>query len=333
MADKDTSTVQAPPGAAVPPVIPPAGKASGGASTAEGAPAPAGPPKAKDLADLAREKARVAGRARAIQEQEAALKAKEAEYTTKIGDAEKKLADLTAKLEKWEKGNPLVTYAEQGKNPEDIVRDYAEKSAPERQIAALMQELKELRAKVEETPKLIAAKEAEFKAEGEKVREAHVAQLEANERSAFAKSLRAAGSKYRAVNAECDDDALESALSAIQAWVKTPEAKKARTKNGKFQPLGFDEVATYLDKQFTPVLESREERRKSLDGTQVPPGKEPPKKAPPGHARQSSADTSTKTKSSRREVIDPEEQAKDLQALRAAVSKDRTANGTPAKRP
>lgn len=272
-------------------------------------------PSPKELNEFVKARRGLREKGKELRNGFAQLEAQRKALAEKDAEREKELADLRARVEKWEKGNPL----EHVEDPSKVVRDYVEKTAPERQIAQLWEKNKELEAKLAQRDKDFEAREAEKERKAAEERDAQLAQRRAHanaqEQAAFTRLLRSRAAEFPEAHELYSDEEIASQAAQIQAWA---------LKNNR--PVPVDDALKFLNKQAAAVLSQREERRKALqsDPQRSSSTEHSGKKPPPGNGRRESGPAPAATpKRPPARMTRAEEEAHDLAMLRDAQARDR----------
>lgn len=317
----ETPTSQ--PAAADPaPSSPPAG--AGGRVDAAADSGAATPPTAKEIADLARHRRGLQGKARELRHGFAQIKDREGKLAEREAAIAKENADLKAKLEKWEKGNPL----EHVEDPSKVVRDYVEKTAPERRIDQLEADNKALREQLDKFPKLLEERDRKEAEERQRQQAQHIEAQMVTERQTFTRGLRAKAAEYPYVHAEFSDAEIEQMAAEIQAWARTSKWTDAEGRERIGRQVRFEEAARFLNDRAKRVHEERAERRKVLappDGKSGSGTERRDQKTPPGSGPRADRPNPKPPAKRRPQLTPEEEQERDLAMLRDAFAKDAAA--------
>jgi hypothetical protein len=288
-----------------------------GAGTPSGSPSPppaadssaAPKPKPKDAGGyaLARVATRRADEARARAEAESKARA---DAEAKTAALEKELADLKARV----KSDAIAVSVEHGGNPEENIRGYVEKTAPERKIEALERRLAEKDAEEQRR------REAWEKQEQERQQRA-LEQAQDIACRSFVQTIRADRDKARYLNAELEDEEIYAAARQVQAFALQNSTS-----------YSFEEVRDFLDKQAKLIHDKRTQRRTELlrpdEGT---PGTAPETAAngqASGNGHRDTHRPTTRTgpkppaRQPPKQLSREEEEAEDLAMLRTAFAKD-----------
>lgn len=296
------------------PPVGPSTPTSTAASEAE--PTNGAEPTARELSEFARRRHGLSEKAKAVAERERALAEREAaskDHAAKLEAAAKRIAELEEQVTAWKRA-PL----DQLEDPSKAVREYVEKTSPERMVHQLSQDNRELRAELaklrEDITKTIAEKEAAFRKEGDEQRAQALKAQEAHERKVFTSTLRSKAAEFPFIHAEYEDAEIEAMAAEIQAWAAANKKQ-----------VTFSEAATFLNSRAKAVYESREERRKlitSPEADAASPGTERrAKESPPGSGPRAERPPTRTT--SRATLSRKEQEAEDLSAIRTAMEKDR----------
>lgn len=286
--------------------------------------APPQEPTARELSEFAKHRVGLREKARRLDERAAQLKAERAAVEAQkesIAALQKELAELKAWRETREKGNPL----EHVEDPSKVVRDFVEKTAPERRIDALEKELKAAREELEKVPRLFKERDEREAQERAKQEEAMRGQRMAHERATFTRTLRSRAAEFPFIHSEFEDVEIETMAAEIQQWARTSKwtDNEGRARVGRV--VSFEDAAKFLNERAKLVYESREARRKALNGEskETPPGTEHrDKKTPPGNGPRAQRPAQPPTRRDQK-LTRAEEEERHLQMIRDAQARDR----------
>lgn len=313
----ETSQPAAPANAEAPGATTASDKTAGAADS--GAPAE---PSAKELGEFARHRRGLQQKARELRQGFAQLKDREKAIAERDAAREKELADLRARVEKWERGNPL----EHVEDPSATVRDYVEKTGPERRIDQLEKANKALLEKLSTLEKLPEEFEKRQAAEVAKQQQAHAQAIAVEQRRAFTRTVRQRAAEFPYLHAEHEDAEIDAMASEIQEWARTTKwvDEQGRQQIGK--QVSFDEAARFLNERAKKVYESRSERRQPIATTPPAGGsgtEHRDKKPPPGNGRRELRPAPATPPKPLRRMTSDDDDARHLQSLRDAMERDR----------
>ena len=270
-------------------------------------------PKARDHADFARRRATLDEKARAVAERERQVNQALQIAQQQDQERQRQIAELSKKLEAWEKGNPLAIAQAAGRNIDEAVREFVQGTTPEslakkalEEAAALKRELQEERDRKrqqdEEYQKQAAARQRES------VRHQFVAEIVKDP------------TRFPYLNHEFTEDLLLEYTVKFDTWAES---------QGK--SYTFEQATSELERLAKVRYETLEARRASLFGSkpsapaQTAGSSIGRSEASPPPARRVAAPPEVRGKpKSRQEMqrLRDEQAAQDLAILRAARLQD-----------
>lgn len=275
-------------------------------------------PKARDHAEFARRRRALEDKAKAVAHRERQLQEQAARFETQNAERDRLLAEMSKKLEQWEKGNPLAVAQAAGRDIDGTIREYLQQGTPE----ALA---KEARAELEALKRELRAKdEAQTARERERQERGEQAAREAR-KAGFVQSLTADAKKFPYLNHEFDEAQLLDITARFDEWA---------AREGK--AYTYEQAASELERLAKLRYAEFEPRRAALFRDQSNPSAPAPVSAGSGNghpvsrpetARRAAPAPAPKPKPKSRALTKAEEAEADLALLRAATQKDRSANG------
>ena len=284
------------------------------------------PPTAKDLRGFAKRRHLLSEKQRALKAREEAFAIRDAnwqrlaqEREAKEAARDKQIADMQAEIEAYKK-SPLVKAAEAGADPNEVLRDYMDRSAPERQIKALADELAALKKE--------KAQEAERQRQAELQRQqAWQHHQEQQAVISFTNAITKEAKKYPNLCGEYTPQQIAEQAWEVHQWAKSQKWQDETT--GEVRQgveYTFQQVAEFLEHRAKAAYAQKEERRKSLLEPQAPPGQQAETEAAPGSGSREAGPARTekqKPKTPPRPLTAEEQKAEDLAMLRDAMAKDK----------
>ena len=304
----------------------PAGAAAPKPARTEGPEAPEpSRPKAKDAAEFARRRHMLSEKARQLAERERSFQERAAQSDRRAQEQDAQLKALSAKLEQWEKGNPLHVAQAAGKDIDAAIREYVTGATPESVAKKQQDEIAALRKQLEED---------KAATQRERQEQARNAWLQSNEQTkrAFVAHVASNAKDYPYLNHEFDEDQLYAIVSYADEELRAAGANGGKGRSGP-------EVLADLERQAKLRYDRLEAKRSQLPfRRQVePPPAAPPVSGASGNGRLASRPeparpplAAVKTKPNGRLTRDQEEEA-DRAMLRKAFEKDRIAKANEGK--